>query len=223
MATLGIGLSKVFILDKYFNELSKYWETEIKLQGMFDLFWKCEDFEVLLVTFEWNKLLSIKNIMWPTIWIRKKDHIAMSFESYNSIAGIQIIWSMICISKRRSEGLYGQTVNKYDHKRCDHKRLLRRLVASNNSNSMIFPLHFYHPIPYWMGMCSFFVNIRFWSNFIFTKSWTVRAEFSIRNTKTKWKSIVFKHLASHPNLAWLFLWHNSELHSFILYSGGKTD
>lgn len=33
MATLGIGLSKVFILDKYFNELSKYWETEIKLQG----------------------------------------------------------------------------------------------------------------------------------------------------------------------------------------------
>lgn len=38
MATLGIGLSKVFILDKYFNELSKYWETEIKLQGRFYLF-----------------------------------------------------------------------------------------------------------------------------------------------------------------------------------------
>lgn len=35
MAALGIGLSKVFILDKYFNELSKYWETEIKLQGMY--------------------------------------------------------------------------------------------------------------------------------------------------------------------------------------------
>lgn len=35
MATLGIGLSKVFILDKYFNELSKYWETEIKLQGTY--------------------------------------------------------------------------------------------------------------------------------------------------------------------------------------------
>jgi hypothetical protein len=31
MATLG--LSKVFILDKYFTELQKYWETERKLQG----------------------------------------------------------------------------------------------------------------------------------------------------------------------------------------------
>lgn len=31
MATLG--LSKVFILDKYFTELQKYWETEKKLQG----------------------------------------------------------------------------------------------------------------------------------------------------------------------------------------------
>lgn len=30
MATLG--LSKVFILDKYFTELQKYWETEKKLQ-----------------------------------------------------------------------------------------------------------------------------------------------------------------------------------------------
>lgn len=38
MATLGIGLSKVFILDKYFNELSKYWETEIKLQGTLRLY-----------------------------------------------------------------------------------------------------------------------------------------------------------------------------------------
>jgi len=31
MATLG--LSKVFILDKYFTELQKFWETEKKLQG----------------------------------------------------------------------------------------------------------------------------------------------------------------------------------------------
>ncbi|EEC11822.1 hypothetical protein IscW_ISCW009515, partial [Ixodes scapularis] len=31
MATLG--LSKVFILDKYFAELQKFWETERKLQG----------------------------------------------------------------------------------------------------------------------------------------------------------------------------------------------
>lgn len=47
MATLGIGLSKVFILDKYFNELSKYWETEIKLQGtykwnQFHFFLRCD-------------------------------------------------------------------------------------------------------------------------------------------------------------------------------------
>lgn len=33
MATLG--LSKVFILDKYFTELQKFWETEKKLQGNF--------------------------------------------------------------------------------------------------------------------------------------------------------------------------------------------
>lgn len=32
MATLG--LSKVFILDKYFTELQKFWETEKKLQGV---------------------------------------------------------------------------------------------------------------------------------------------------------------------------------------------
>ena len=31
MAT--IGLSKVFILDKYFTELQKFWETERKVQG----------------------------------------------------------------------------------------------------------------------------------------------------------------------------------------------
>lgn len=34
MATLG--LSKVFILDKYFTELQKFWETEKKLQGIED-------------------------------------------------------------------------------------------------------------------------------------------------------------------------------------------
>ena len=32
MAT--IGLSKVFILDKYFTELQKFWETERKVQGI---------------------------------------------------------------------------------------------------------------------------------------------------------------------------------------------
>ena len=32
MSTLG--LSKVFILDKYFTELQKFWETEKKLQGI---------------------------------------------------------------------------------------------------------------------------------------------------------------------------------------------
>ena len=32
MATT-LGLSKVFILDKYFSELQKFWETEKRLQG----------------------------------------------------------------------------------------------------------------------------------------------------------------------------------------------
>ena len=32
MAT-SLGLSKVFILDKYFSELQKFWETEKRLQG----------------------------------------------------------------------------------------------------------------------------------------------------------------------------------------------
>ena len=32
MATT-VGLSKVFILDKYFTELQKFWETEKRLQG----------------------------------------------------------------------------------------------------------------------------------------------------------------------------------------------
>lgn len=27
------GLSKVFIIDKYFTELQKYWETEKKMKG----------------------------------------------------------------------------------------------------------------------------------------------------------------------------------------------
>lgn len=31
----NIGLSKVFILDKYFKELQKFWETEKKLQGKY--------------------------------------------------------------------------------------------------------------------------------------------------------------------------------------------
>lgn len=35
MATLG--LSKVFILDKYFTELQKFWDTEKKLQGKLEL------------------------------------------------------------------------------------------------------------------------------------------------------------------------------------------
>lgn len=41
MATLG--LSKVFILDKYFTELQKYWETEKKLQGKRE--WKLIEFQ----------------------------------------------------------------------------------------------------------------------------------------------------------------------------------
>ena len=28
-----LGISKVFILDKYFNELQKFWDTEKRLQG----------------------------------------------------------------------------------------------------------------------------------------------------------------------------------------------
>lgn len=41
MATLG--LSKVFILDKYFTELQKFWETEKKLQGV------CSVLDVMVV------------------------------------------------------------------------------------------------------------------------------------------------------------------------------
>lgn len=55
MATLGIGLSKVFILDKYFNELSKYWETEIKLQG----------------TYNWNR---INSFFFCIVIVCSRDH-----------------------------------------------------------------------------------------------------------------------------------------------------
>jgi hypothetical protein len=30
---MAANISKVFILDKYFKELQKFWETEKKLQG----------------------------------------------------------------------------------------------------------------------------------------------------------------------------------------------
>ena len=33
----GMGTSKVYILDKYFNELQKFWDTEKRLQGNFSL------------------------------------------------------------------------------------------------------------------------------------------------------------------------------------------
>ena len=39
MAT--IGLSKVFILDKYFTELQKFWETERKVQGKMSHLSRC--------------------------------------------------------------------------------------------------------------------------------------------------------------------------------------
>lgn len=32
-APAQIGMSKVFILDKYFNELQKFWDTENRLKG----------------------------------------------------------------------------------------------------------------------------------------------------------------------------------------------
>ena len=31
--TTAVGLSKVFILEKYFSELQKFWETEKRLKG----------------------------------------------------------------------------------------------------------------------------------------------------------------------------------------------
>ena len=52
MAT--IGLSKVFILDKYFTELQKFWETERKVQGSavcyFQSIQHCDDFLFCLTT-----------------------------------------------------------------------------------------------------------------------------------------------------------------------------
>ena len=30
-----MGTNKVFILDKYFNELQKFWDTEKRLQGKY--------------------------------------------------------------------------------------------------------------------------------------------------------------------------------------------
>ena len=36
--TQQIGMSKVFILDKYFNELQKFWDTEKRLKGKQVLF-----------------------------------------------------------------------------------------------------------------------------------------------------------------------------------------
>lgn len=99
MATLGIGLSKVFILDKYFNELSKYWETEIKLQGTFYFILKAEH-SLILYMRHLNDELMLQNEYDISKYLNsKKDHIAMSFEFFNSIAGIQMIRSMICISK----------------------------------------------------------------------------------------------------------------------------
>mgnify|MGYP001171101897 FL=1 len=29
----SVGMSKVFMLDKYFSELQKFWDTEKRLQG----------------------------------------------------------------------------------------------------------------------------------------------------------------------------------------------
>ena len=46
MATT-LGLSKVFILDKYFSELQKFWETEKRLQGR-----ECVNFQ--LITPSWH-------------------------------------------------------------------------------------------------------------------------------------------------------------------------
>lgn len=52
MATLG--LSKVFILDKYFTELQKFWETEKKLQGT--KLQSCDSIFLLILTI-WNIFL----------------------------------------------------------------------------------------------------------------------------------------------------------------------
>lgn len=50
----NIGLSKVFILDKYFKELQKFWETEKKLQGTFFFFEISITSEIYNTTSEMN-------------------------------------------------------------------------------------------------------------------------------------------------------------------------
>ena len=34
-----VGMSKVFMLDKYFSELQKFWDTEKRLQGKLPSVW----------------------------------------------------------------------------------------------------------------------------------------------------------------------------------------
>lgn len=67
MATLG--LSKVFILDKYFTELQKFWETEKKLQGT-----KLQSYDSILLL-----ILMIKNVLFSFLLILKKIYL----EFYN--------------------------------------------------------------------------------------------------------------------------------------------
>ena len=57
MATLG--LSKVFILDKYFTELQKFWETKKKLQGT--KLRSCDNIFLLILTI-WNIFLDYWNL-----------------------------------------------------------------------------------------------------------------------------------------------------------------
>ena len=38
MSQVPAGMSKVFILDKYFSELQKFWDTEKRLKGKHN-FW----------------------------------------------------------------------------------------------------------------------------------------------------------------------------------------
>jgi len=40
MTSTALGISKVFILDKYFTELQKFWDTEKKLQGKGKIFFE---------------------------------------------------------------------------------------------------------------------------------------------------------------------------------------
>jgi hypothetical protein len=50
MSSATLGISKVFILDKYFTELQKFWDTEKKLQGERD--WKQIDTYLLKLAFK---------------------------------------------------------------------------------------------------------------------------------------------------------------------------